>query len=67
MAEDEVRAKAVREAATYLARIYQRGLQSRDCILNDLEAVAYRMENGMTARGFTRVTKQTEPEERGKR
>lgn len=61
MSENEVRAAAVREAKRYIERIYRRGLQSRDSVLMDLEAIAERMEQGMTARGSTRVVAE-EPE-----
>lgn len=59
MTENEVRATAVREAAAYIERIYKRGLQSRDSILADLDSVAWRMEEGMTARGSMRANRET--------
>ena len=61
MTENEIRAKAVREAAAYLERIYKRGLQSRDSLLADLDSVAFRMEQGMTARGSMRRHESGDP------
>ena len=52
--DDVTRAKAVREAASYIDRITRNGLISKKNVLGDLEAAAYRMEHGMTARGNTR-------------
>lgn len=55
MSENEIRAAAVREAAAYLGRIHRNGLVSKRIMLDDLGAVAYRMEQGMTARGSMRA------------
>lgn len=51
---DTVRAMAVREAASYLDGITKNGLISKKNVMGDLEAAAYRMERGMTARGNAR-------------
>ncbi len=64
MSENEIRAQAVREAAAYLDRVTRAGLVSKRGVLDDLAAVAYRMERGMTARGSTRpaaLAEQGEP------
>ena len=55
MSENEIRARAVRESAAYLDRVNRRGLISKQGILDDLETVACRMEQGMTARGSIRA------------
>lgn len=54
MSENEVRAEAVREVRRYIDRIHRNGLVPLGRVLADMEAAAYRMENGMTARGNTR-------------
>lgn len=55
--DEQIRALAIREAAEYLNRILRSGLVSKADILGDLEAVAYRMEKGMNARGNVRPSK----------
>lgn len=62
MSENEIRAEAVREATRYLETIHKRGLRNRDDMLADLDSVAFRMEQGMTARGNIRTTQPSEPE-----
>lgn len=52
--EDEIRAAAVRETAAYLERVTRKGLVPLSVVLADLEAVAERMSQGMTARGSLR-------------
>jgi hypothetical protein len=54
--EQEARAEAVREAKRYIDSIHRNGLVPLATVLADLEAVAYRMSQGMTARGNTRQT-----------
>jgi hypothetical protein len=56
VSENAIRAEAVREATRYLETIHKRGLRSRDDILADMDSVAFRMEQGMTARGNIRST-----------
>lgn len=51
----QVRAEAARESARYIEMIQRPGLVNRATILADLESVAWRMENGMTARGNLRA------------
>lgn len=55
MSENEIRAKAVRETAAYIDRIHKNGLVPLGKVLADMAAVAYRMEQGMTARGSMRT------------
>lgn len=52
--EEEARAEAVREARRYIDRIHRNGLVPLGTVLADLDAVAYRMAEGMTARGNMR-------------
>lgn len=56
MTENEIRARAVREAAAYIDRVHKNGLVPLGSVLADMSAVAYRMEQGMTARGSARAT-----------
>ena len=54
MSEEETRAEAVREVKRYIDSIHRNGLVPLGTVLADMEAAAYRMENGMTARGYMR-------------
>lgn len=55
MNENEIRTLAVREAARYIDLMHKNGLVPLGNVLADMEAVAFRMENGMTARGSMRT------------
>lgn len=50
----ETRAEAVREAKRYIESIHRNGLVPLATVSADLEAAAWRMSQGMTARGNTR-------------
>lgn len=55
MTENEIRARAVRETAAYIDRIHKNGLVPLGTVLADMESAAWRMEQGMTARGNMRT------------
>ncbi|WP_136053468.1 hypothetical protein [Microbacterium sp. K5D] len=55
MIENEIRARAVRETAAYIDRIHKNGLVPLGVVLADMESAAWRMEQGMTARGNMRA------------
>lgn len=62
MSENEIRAVAVREVAAHIDRIHKNGLVPLGTVIADIQASAYRMERGMTARGSNRRVVAEEPE-----